>query len=70
MFAVLKTGGKQYRVSPGDELLVVADRVAGLQAGIYRYRVRQHALERVAAGTVHGDLAKAALGQAIHIVNR
>jgi SagB-type dehydrogenase family enzyme len=46
------------------ELLVVADRVAGLDRGVYRYRVDQHVLELVTGGNIHGRLAKAAMGQA------
>lgn len=45
------------------ELLVVADRVAGLDRGVYRYRVGQHGLELVAGGNIHDRLAKAATGQ-------
>jgi large subunit ribosomal protein L21 len=31
MFAIVRTGGKQYRVAPGDEITV--DRLPGLEAG-------------------------------------
>jgi large subunit ribosomal protein L21 len=31
MFAIVRTGGKQYRVAPGDEIIV--DRLPGVEAG-------------------------------------
>lgn len=43
------------------ELYVLATNVAGLEAGLYRYRPREHGLERVGEPT--GGLAAAALGQ-------
>lgn len=45
------------------ELLLVAGDVAGLTAGVYRYRPRHHALERIAEGDHRSRLAEAALGQ-------
>jgi SagB-type dehydrogenase family enzyme len=44
------------------EILVVASRVEGLPAGVYRYVSGSHALERVEGGTA-AELARAALGQ-------
>ena len=32
MFAIVRTGGKQYRVAPGDEIIV--DRLPGVEAGM------------------------------------
>ncbi len=46
------------------ELLVVAGNVSGLDSGVYRYRVRNHALERMASGDLRSRLAKAAMEQA------
>ena len=45
-------------------LYLVAGRVDGLAAGVYRYRPQGHALVMVAAGDVRNDLAAAARGQA------
>ncbi len=45
------------------EVYVVAGRVNGLAAGIYHYRPRNHALDRIGTGDRRDDLARAALGQ-------
>jgi SagB-type dehydrogenase family enzyme len=45
------------------ELLLVAGNVDGLEAGVYRYRPGQHALELMLRGDQRRRLAKAALGQ-------
>ncbi len=45
------------------EVALVAGRVAGLAAGIYRYAPSGHALQRIAAGDVRAALARAALDQ-------
>lgn len=47
------------------ELLLVAGRVEGLEAGIYRYRPAEHALTLVRPGDRRADLARAGLGQAV-----
>jgi len=49
------------------EVLVVASRVEGLAAGVYRYVSASHKLARVAEGSrsLSGDLARAALGQSM-----
>ena len=46
------------------ELVVVAGNIAGLENGIYRYRVQRHALERMVEGDFRARLARAAKGQA------
>jgi SagB-type dehydrogenase family enzyme len=46
------------------ELILVAGDVAGLDSGVYRYRLQQHTLELIAAGDNRTRLANAALGQA------
>jgi SagB-type dehydrogenase family enzyme len=46
------------------ELYLVAGRVAGLPAGVYRYRPEAHALVAIRAGEFGPPLAAAALGQA------
>jgi SagB-type dehydrogenase family enzyme len=45
------------------ELYLVAGEVAGLAAGVYRYRPDGHELVPVAAGDIRGELAAAARGQ-------
>ena len=45
------------------ELLLVAENVAGIDPGLYRYRTSDHSLTRLRAGRFRGDLAEAALGQ-------
>ncbi len=42
---------------------VVAGRVTGLTAGVYRYDVTSHRLQEIAGGDRRDDLAQAALGQ-------
>ncbi len=46
------------------ELYVVAGKVEGLAAGVYRYEPARHLLHPVAGGDRRGDLARAALNQA------
>lgn len=46
------------------EVYAVVRSVTGLTAGVYRYRPREHALERRATGNRLAELSKAALGQA------
>lgn len=45
------------------ELMLVAGRVEGLSASIYRYRPHAHSLESVAKGDVRRSLARAAFNQ-------
>jgi SagB-type dehydrogenase family enzyme len=45
------------------ELLVVAGRVQGLAAGVYRYQAARHRLARVAEGDRRTQLVEAAFGQ-------
>jgi SagB-type dehydrogenase family enzyme len=45
------------------EIYVVAGRVVGLEPGVYHYRWRDHALERIRSGDQRLQLASAALGQ-------
>lgn len=60
-------GGRRVAPSAGAlyplEVHLVADRVAGLDQGIYRYRPRTHDLVLEVAGEFHVPLADAALGQ-------
>jgi SagB-type dehydrogenase family enzyme len=45
------------------EVYVVAGRVEGLDAGVYRYDPRRHALETVTTGDLRKRLSRAAVGQ-------
>jgi SagB-type dehydrogenase family enzyme len=45
------------------ELYVVTNRVEGLAAGIYHYRVKTHQLQLITSGDYHQRLAQAAMGQ-------
>ena len=45
------------------ETYVVANRVEGLDAGLYHYRVKGHMLERLVAGDRSEQLVEATLGQ-------
>ena len=45
------------------ELLLMTGAVSGLDAGVYRYRPRQHVLQLLHAGDRRDRLARAALGQ-------
>lgn len=61
--------GDGFRTAPSAgatyplELLVAAERVAGLEPGVYRYVPERHALRRIAAGGIGEPLSRAALGQ-------
>jgi SagB-type dehydrogenase family enzyme len=63
------TGRGMLRTAPSAgalyplELYVVAGNVAGLSAGIYKYRVQGHELVRAGEGDQRSELASAALGQ-------
>lgn len=63
------TAGDRFRTAPSAgalyplEVYLVAGRVEGLPAGIYKYRPAQHALARVAGEDRRRALAEAALGQ-------
>lgn len=63
------TGEYGMRTSPSAgalypiELYIVAGRVDGLAAGIYRYRPKGHELQKIAEGDKRGDLYQAALEQ-------
>ena len=46
------------------ELLLVVGRVEGMEAGVYRYKPRDHVLTSIRSGDVRPDLARASLGQA------
>jgi SagB-type dehydrogenase family enzyme len=60
-------GGRRTAPSAGAlyplELYVVVGQARDLEAGIYKYQPRQHALARVASGDRRAELAAAALGQ-------
>ena len=45
------------------ELYAAVGNVGGLQSGLYRYLVREHALVRLGVGDIRAELAAAALGQ-------
>jgi SagB-type dehydrogenase family enzyme len=64
---VFLRGGLRAAPSAGGlyplEIYVVAGRVSGLAAGIYRYVSEQHALVLLRAGDLRQDLCQAALGQ-------
>lgn len=63
------TGGDRFRTAPSAgalyplEVYLVAGRVEGLEAGIYKYRPERHALVRRAAGDHRRSVAQTALGQ-------
>ena len=43
MYAIIKTGGKQYRVSVGDKLKV--ETLAGEKVRIFKFRRRKHSMK-------------------------
>lgn len=45
------------------ELYIIAERVSGLEPGVYHYVPQEHQLTRIAAGHLAGSLSAAALGQ-------
>lgn len=63
------TGGDRFRTAPSAgalyplEVYLVAGRVEGLEAGVYKYRPERHALLRRAGGDHRRPIAQAALGQ-------
>ena len=63
------TSANGYRTAPSAgalypiETYVAANRVEGIDAGLYHVDVRAQSLERVRAGSVAGDLMIAGLGQ-------
>jgi SagB-type dehydrogenase family enzyme len=63
--------GHQFRTSPSAgalypiETYVGANRVEGLESGLYHYSIPDHALEELSTGEVGLGLARAALGQSI-----
>lgn len=63
--------GYAFRTAPSAgalypiETYLGANRVAGLDSGLYHYSIPRHALELLREGEPGGDLARAALGQAL-----
>jgi len=61
--------GHEFRTVPSAGALypvdtyMIAQRVAGVERGVYHYGVRGHLLEEVTPGDVRGDLSRAALFQ-------
>ncbi len=62
-------GNYYFRTAPSAgalyplETYVAANRVEGIPAGIYHYRVREHLLEEINKGEKGADFAKACMGQ-------
>jgi SagB-type dehydrogenase family enzyme len=67
----LQTEGYSFRTAPSAgalypvETYVVVNAVAGVEAGVYHYAVRDHALEELRAGDCRAEVARAALDQAV-----
>lgn len=63
------THASRFRTAPSAgatyplELYAAVGNVGGLENGLYRYLVREHALERLGTGDIRAELAAAALGQ-------
>jgi SagB-type dehydrogenase family enzyme len=63
--------GYEFRTAPSAGALypidtyVVANNVEGLEAGLYHYAIRAHALEELRTGDLRLETAKAALGQGV-----
>ncbi len=66
-----KAYGQYLRTAPSAgalypfEVYVVANRVEGLERGIYHYAVKEHALELVKKGNFSGDITNAGLEQEV-----
>jgi len=62
-------GGHEFRTSPSAgacypiDVYVVANRVEGLEEGLYRYLVGNHGLVLMRAGSIGAEVSRAAVGQ-------
>lgn len=63
--------GYEFRTAPSAgalypiETYIVANEVRDLEPGVYHYGIQNHELERIQAGDLRGQIAAAALGQAM-----